>query len=287
MARVYGGDAGGLEELERSLERADRSGSVYHHHSALNNFANVLYGMGRLEEGSARIHEARALCERYGFPSALRWNDAELVYDAHFRGDLEGVLSAADAFLAHDSSMLGYQLRPVLATRALTLLARGRTGEGVNDAEHALADLREGGADAQVAPIVLTAAALSFRAAGRDQEADALLTERLTFASDQMNFHLPLHLVELGRSEDVLSQWDVDVPGRPWRAAGRAAAAGDLVGASQIYGSIGARFAEAWAALLAAERGDTSRLDAAFAYFEEQQATPYVERCRAFMQASA
>jgi hypothetical protein len=50
---------------------------------------------------------------------------------------------------------------------------------------------------------------------------------------------------------------------------------------------MGARFPEAWAALLAAERGDTSRLDAALAYFEEQQATPYVQRCRALMQASA
>ena len=41
------------------------------------------------------------------------------------------------------------------------------------------------------------------------------------------------------------------------------------------------------AVFMAAERGDTSRLDAALAYFEEQQATPYVERCRALMQASA
>ena len=44
---------------------------------------------------------------------------------------------------------------------------------------------------------------------------------------------------------------------------------------------------EAWAALLAAERGDTSRLESALAYFEEQRATPYVQRCRALMQASA
>ena len=56
---------------------------------------------------------------------------------------------------------------------------------------------------------------------------------------------------------------------------------------AEIYGSMGARFPEAWAGLLAAERGDASRLDAALAYFEEQQASPYVQRCRALMQASA
>ena len=55
-------------------------------------------------------------------------------------------------------------------------------------------------------------------------------------------------------------------------------------GACEIYHSIGARFMEAWAGLLAAEHGDTSRLDTALAYFEEQQATPYVQRCRALLQ---
>ena len=47
------------------------------------------------------------------------------------------------------------------------------------------------------------------------------------------------------------------------------------------------RFPEAWAGLLAAELGDTSRLESALAYFEEQRATPYVQRCRALLQASA
>jgi hypothetical protein len=71
------------------------------------------------------------------------------------------------------------------------------------------------------------------------------------------------------------------------RISARRAASDDLIRAAEIYGSMGARFPEAWAGLLAAERGDTSRLDAALAYFEEQRATPYVERCRALLQASA
>ena len=78
-----------------------------------------------------------------------------------------------------------------------------------------------------------------------------------------------------------------DHVGHLWHEAHRAAASGELTRASEVYGTIGARFPEAWAALLAAERGETSRLDAALAYFEEQRATPYVQRCRALMQASA
>jgi class 3 adenylate cyclase len=286
MARVHSGDAGGIDDIERAVERAERSGSVFHHHSALNNLANMLWGVGRLDEGSARIHEARALCERYGFAGALLWNDAELAYDAYYRGDLETVLAAADTFLARDWSTLGYQLRPMLATRAMALLARGRLEEALRDAEEALAGFREGGSDAQVGPVVLTVAALCLRATGREQEAEEVLAEALASAPDEDLYDLALHLVELGRGHDYLALMEGTV-GHRWLEAGRAAAAGELVRASETYGSIGARFPEAWAALLAAERGDTSRLDAALAYFEEQQATPYVQRCRALMQASA
>jgi tetratricopeptide (TPR) repeat protein len=286
MARVRTGDLGGIDDIERAVERAERSGSIFHHHSALNNLANMLFGVGRLDEGSVRIREARALCEHYGFASALRWNDAELAYDATFHGDLQAALAATDEFLAHDWSELGYQLRPILATRAFLLISLGRAGEALADAEQALAGVRESGADAQVAPFVLTVAAQCFRVAGREAEADSLLVEAMAAGPDPDFYYLVLHLVELGRCEEYLALVDGQ-PGMPWLDAGRAAASGDLVRASEIYGSFGARLAEAWAALLAAERGDTSRLDAALAYFEEQQATPYVERCRALMQASA
>ena len=113
-----------------------------------------------------------------------------------------------------------------------------------------------------------------------------MLAEVMRAAPEEDLYDLSLHLVELGRDDQYLA-WVEGSTGHAWLEAGRAAASGDLVRASEIYGSIGSRFAEAWAALLAAERGDTSRLDAALAYFEEQRATPYVQRCRALMQASA
>jgi hypothetical protein len=93
-------------------------------------------------------------------------------------------------------------------------------------------------------------------------------------------------MVELDRADEYLRRSE-NLSDNVWLAAGRASASGDFVNGSEIYGRIGARFPEAWAALLAAERGDTSRLDAALAYFEQQQATPYVQRCRALLQASA
>ena len=285
LARVHAGDAGGIEDLERSVDRAEAAGSGFDMHTGLNNLANSLWQVGRLEEGSARIHEARALCMRYGFASGLEWNDAELVYDSSFRGDLEETVARASHYLEHESGAKRYQTPPVLATRARALLARGQVDAALADAERALQEFRERGADAQIAEYVLTAASRCLRAAGREAEADSALADALV-TPDEIASDLPLHLVELDRGEEYLTLME-GMRGHLWLEAGRAAAAGDLARASEVYSSMGARFPEAWAGLLAAERGDTSRLDAALTYVEEQQATPYVQRCRALMQASA
>ena len=285
LARVHAGDAGGIEDLERSVERAEAAGSGFDVHTGLNNLANSLWQVGRLEEGSARIHEARALCMRYGFASGLEWNDAELVYDSHFRGDLEETVTRASHYLEHESGAKRYQTPPVLATRARALLARGQVEAALSDAERALQEFRERGADAQIAEFILTVASRCFRAAGRPAEADSVLADALV-TPDELASDLPLHLVELDRGEEYLTLME-GVRGHGWLEAGRAAASGELARAAEIYGGMGARFPEAWAGLLAAERGDTSRLEVALAYFEEQQATPYVQRCRALLQASA
>ena len=286
LARVHSGDAGGIDDLEQCVKRAEVAGSALDLTTGLNNLANCLWQVGRLEEGSARIHEARALCERYGLVSGLEWNDAELVYDSSFKGDLEQTIALASRYLERESGANRYQTPPVLATRAQALLARGQVDAALADAERALAASRERGHDAQIAAFLLTAATRCRRAAGREAEADSALAEALASDPDAGNYEIVLHLVELGRREECLALTE-GKPGHLWQEAGRAAASGELVRAAEIYGSMGARFPEACAALLAAEGGETSRLDAALAYFEEQRATPYVERCRALLQASA
>ena len=286
MARVLSGDVDGIDDLEQSVERAALGASVFHLHSALNNLANTLRIAGRLAESSDRLYEARSLCERYGFESALSWNDAELVYDSFYHGDFENVVTRANAFLAGGHGGAAYQERSVFATRGFVLAARGEIDDGIADAEQALAATREGGADAQTSPFVLTRVAYCFRVAGRNAEADELLAEVLTGSVDEDVSELPLALVELDRGQEYLELMDGKA-GYVFLEAGRVASSGELVRASEIYGSIGARFPEAWAGLLAAERGDSSRLEAALAYFEEQRAMPYVQRCRALLQASA
>ena len=286
MARIFGGDPGGIEDLERSIERGQGTDFVFELSTALNNLGNILWTLGRLDEGDARLEEARALSERFGITQGVAWNEGERVYARENHGDLDGVIAAADHFLSLAYAEESYQTGPVLTCRARAYLARGQVDDAVADVERALAGLRESGSDAQTGSWMLAGASRCLRAAGRGAEAEALLAESLAMRIDETVYEIPLELVELGRGEEYLTLMD-GAPGYVWLEAGRAAAAGDLVGAAAIYGRYGARFPEAWAALLAAERGDTSRLDAALSYFEEQRATPYVQRCRALLQASA
>jgi tetratricopeptide (TPR) repeat protein len=289
LARVHEGDAGGIHDLERSVEvslGASASGAAG---GALNNLAAALGTVGRLSDGLARLNEARAIYERHGSAASLLWNDGGQIEYLDALGDLDGALVAAGTFLSHPDVEDRYVAPSILAVRARALLARGEIGPALADAERAVALLRARGHDAQMSGGVLGAAARCVRAAGRGEEADALLVECLEWsrlAAEDAIYDLPLHLVELGRGNEYLALTE-NRPGFLWQRAGRAAVAGDFGGAADLYGRIGASFVEAWAGLLAAEHGDASRLDAALTYFEAQQATPYAERCRALLQASA
>jgi class 3 adenylate cyclase/tetratricopeptide (TPR) repeat protein len=289
LARIHLGDPGGVEDLERAVAIAEEAGEVGEAGSALNNLVGCLSTVGRVRDADAVLARSRDHYTRYGVQAALIWNDGGQAELGELVGDLDRALEWAGRFFSHPDAESRYMARAVWTIRAHACLVRGQLDRAVADAERALAVARQMGHDAQMTGPVLITASQCLRAAGRTDEAEALLAEALTLIDeidDDAVLDLPLHLVELGRAEQYLELTE-NRPGFLWQEAGRAAAAGDLIGASRLYERIGARFSEAWAALLAAEAGDASRLDAALAYFEEQRATPFAERCRARMSASA
>jgi tetratricopeptide (TPR) repeat protein len=289
LARIHLGDADGLEDLERAVTIAEDAGEVSEAGSALNNLQSCLSTVGRLQDADRMLARAREHYTRYGITAALIWSDGEEVEMADLAGDFDRVLEWADRYFSNPDAESRYQARGTWAARARALLSRGQLEQAVADAERALAAARKMGHDAQVTGPLLIIVSRCLRAVGRIDEAESLLGEALALI-DEIDDHtaldLPLHLVELGRGEQYLQLTETR-PGFGWQEAGRAAASGDLIGASRVYERIGARFPEAWAALLAAEAGDASRLDAALDFFEAQRATPYAERCRALMPASA
>jgi class 3 adenylate cyclase/tetratricopeptide (TPR) repeat protein len=289
LARIDLGDVGGIADLEQAVAIAEEGGHLTAAGPALNNLASCLAIVGRLADADSTLARTRAFVERHGHTAGLVWNDGEQVEVADLLGDLDRIFEWAERYFSHPEAEERYQARGIWAARARAFLARGQVEEAIAEAERALARLRETGHDAQVAGQVLVAASRCLRAAMREEEAETLLGETLSLLgkiAEHGTWDLPLHMVELDRADEYLRRSE-NLAENLWLAAGRASASGDLVNGSEIYGRIGARFPEAWAALLAAERGDTSRLDAALAYFEEQRATPYVQRCRALLQASA
>jgi hypothetical protein len=124
---------------------------------------------------------------------------------------------------------------------------------------------------------------------GRTAEANAVADEFVTtpaYLEPSYMGEIALQLVELDRE----AEWIAAEPRfrrTLWAEAGTAAAQGDLVRAAALYDEIGALFSEAWARLLAAERGDLAQLEPARAFFANLGAAPFLARCDAVMAASA
>src|SRR5207247_1473431 len=158
----------------------------------------------------------------------------------------------------------------------------GRLDEALAESEQGLAKAREVGDSQHLAPTLINRAYVLF-AAGRSAEARAAIDEVLAdprlLRTASLLADLPLLLAAEGREGDFA----VAVRGIPqlglWSEAAKAVSEGDLVRAAEVYGGMGARFVEAWARLLAAERGELGQLEQAHAYFVSQGARPYIERC--------
>ena len=289
MARVVGGDAGGIEDLERSADLAEKSNALDAIGSARNNLANNLWQVGRVEDGAAQIAAARESVSRFGFTPWLTWNDGEQVCVADLRGDFDGVVAAMDRFFANEGADERYQSAAMWMFYARVLLARGRVDEAVAESQRALGRARTGGGDPQQLGPALVVAARALFAAGRDDESEPLVAEVLSdkrLLMEHWTYDLPLFLAERGRGDGYLAATE-NRPGHLWQRAGRAACAGDFAAAGELYSEIGAQYAEAWARLLAAEHGQDVDLAPAHAYFERVGAAPYVRRCEALLPASA
>jgi len=293
MARVESGDDDGIADLERSIERAKRANDPYMIAHGHNNLANMLWQIGRLEEASAHLQEARETGKQYGLRVAVLWAEAEAVYERYLLGDYPEMVSRAERFLAEHAGEQMQQEGAMRVCLALGLIVAGLNDQALDQSERGLAHGREV-ADAQSLCSAILVRAFALSSAGEKEEPAQLLDELLASATMMRFFHwlapLPLLLVEQGRGSDFVAACEPVASTSPWRTAGVAAAQGDLVAAADEYERIGSKFVEAWARLLAAEAGcpdSNVQLARAQAYFERIGATPYLRRCEALLAASA
>jgi class 3 adenylate cyclase len=286
MARMHLGEEEGLDDLRESVVRAERANAPDELTRALNNLMNQCWSAGRLDEADEVRRSAWHIGRRFGITSSLRWLEAEDVYAATVRGQLRLVDELATNVLATVSGSNLYQVPGTSASRALARAARGDfDGAGADMEVSSAESLRIG--DAQV---------LTFRAygavvhilEGRRDESIARLEELVANpAAIEPYLLAPLVAAELGRSDLIESTYAHISAANPWHRAATALAADEPARAAEIYADIGGRLHEAWARLLAAERGDLSQLEPARAYFADEGATTFLRRCDALLHASA
>jgi tetratricopeptide (TPR) repeat protein len=288
MSRVYMGELEGLEDLKRSLELAEEAIAIEEVGKALNNLSNMCWALGRLDEATEYRLTGRDWSHRNGISASVVWLDYEEFLDFDVRGQFnEASASARRCLEVHDQRYLEGVARGEIARVAAI---RGELPEALEQSELAVGCARKIADPQQLGP-ELAIRAYVLHVAGRDAEARQLIEEMLSDEDTFRYLHwlpdLVVVLAEQGRGAELETMLRPQHRANPWHQGARAIATSDFARAAEVYGAMGARYLEAWAALLAAEHGERVDLGSARAYFEHVGAVPYLRRCEAALLASA
>ena len=289
LFRSHVGDPGSVDDLRRAIELAEKARAPVMKETAHNNLAQILWSLGRVEEGGAELEAFRETSRRYGTQSS-GWLDAEAVYLAYLRGEYREMIERGERYLAAREGESFYMEAPQCSNLGHGYASTGRidvglayTARGLELARATLGHENQG--------FGLLAHGHALWVANRAEEStrvlDELLGARRLLLDSYWLAPLPLVLHEQGRRGAVLPMLDA-APPSPWRDAARAVMDDRLLDAAEIYRQIGTRFVWAWTLLLAGECGQlgTTELGEAAAHFTRIGATPYIRRIEALALAS-
>jgi class 3 adenylate cyclase len=292
QARIDLGDAGGVEDMERALERAKAIRSPFAP-LAFGNAGVSLFDVGDLKRAFELVAEAHAYATRLGNRPMLRWLDVLHMRGEYWGGNWDDALRYADEIIAAEQEEIP-EVRP-RTIRSQIRLARGRVAEARADAVDALAGGRASEELQQLHTALATYARVSLAAGDRAAALEAFEQLALRFAaerSQQLSASLPdfvVVAVELGRADTFLTAIDALGKKTPWIAAARAYAEGDFESAAATYARIGSRPDAAYANLrLAASRRDADEpLQEALAFFRSVGATHYIREGEELLAAAS
>ncbi len=286
VARVEGGDPGGIADLERCIaiyESLASTGLV----NWMNNLAFALAVRGDLSKSSRTWAAAWEAAERFGSVRWMRWIELERVVDHYWTGLWDEAVRVVEAMLSESASGSRHYLEHVgRIARGRILLARGDIDGAVSDATAALEHARDLG-DPQALDPALVFGARVMLASGRPDEAEKLIKEFLDgldgrLLKPHVGIDLGITMAALGIPFAALDA--VTLPS-PWLDAVREFVSGNLRQAAEVYAKIGSRPDEAEARLEAArqllaadrEAEGEAELAAARSFYQEVGATAYLE----------
>jgi class 3 adenylate cyclase len=254
LARVDGGDPGGVADLERALAIGRQLGTG----GTILWYLNLAYAraaLGELDAAGTALDEAEAAAARFGSTRRQRAIRLQRVACLYWAGRWDEAVAVVDGLEARvaggDRHHLEWECR---TWRGRIRLARDGVEAAAEDAAHALHLARQT-ADPQARNPTLAFRARTLLAAGRRQEAAALAAELLaglggSLLGPEVGADLGLVLAELGVPASELDR--CGTPPSVWLAAARALVAGDPAGAAGLYDRIGSRPDAAEARLAAA-----------------------------------
>jgi class 3 adenylate cyclase len=302
LARVNGGDFGGIADLEQAIAIA-----VEHNlpmsAGAYGNLASALIEFGQLARGFQLQASARQAAKRFGLASNLRWLDAERLFEDYWRGRWDVALEGADRLIAEsEAGTSDYAEVSSRLVRGWIRLARGDLRGALQDADAGL-ELARMAKEPQVLYPMLAFRARALLAAGREQQAGADANELLALLAQQgvlptapdWSGDLAVVLEALGRGAELLELLaDARTPTR-WLEAAAAVAAGEFQRAADLHDQIEAGPAGAFARLQAAKRlvaagrraEANTQLSRALAFYRQVSATGYLREGEALLAATA
>jgi class 3 adenylate cyclase/tetratricopeptide (TPR) repeat protein len=297
IARAVRADAGGIDDLERSLAIALERSSPESIRTYLN-LGTVLADFGDLRRTFTVHSEGRRAAERFGDKAGMQWFAAERLWELYWRGGWDEAVAASSELLAEAvaGSPRSHFEPGARLVRGWIALPRGQLDEALEDATR-LCDFAREATDLQSIFPALALRARTLASAGRNEEAwaDAADLLRIWQQSDvsigsYWTADLAFAVSELGRDEDLLAPL-ATAPSTPWVAAARAVATSEFEQAAALYAEIGSLPDEALARLCHARRlvasgrrdDANAELDRALVFHRRVKAERYIQEGEALL----
>ena len=291
ISRGLSGDAGGRQDLQRSIALTEQTGSHFSVHCC-GMLADLERQIGDLPACFGLQARARVHAERFGHAGFVRWLATERVGEAYWTGDWDGALTAADGLIAEaDAGVPNFMVGQCRAWRGAIRLARADAAGALSDAELAL-DFGRAAEDLQMLYPVLAFAARAELVAG-SLDRGALLADELlalwnanadAYPASAWSVDLAYALDAVGRGAELVETAATVRAKTRWLDAVVAFASDDLQTAAERFGEIGSLPDQAFArlrgahALFDAHREDDARIahEHALAFYRGVDAAAYL-----------
>jgi class 3 adenylate cyclase/tetratricopeptide (TPR) repeat protein len=300
LARIDGGDLGGLADLERAVEIAVEARSP-EGAPAANNLAAATAFAGDLRRADELWTEAHRIAEEFGDARALRYLAGVAVHQAFEAGDWDECLRRADAFIAEcEDGSPHYLEGQARSIRGAIRLARGDDEDALEDGLKSIA-LTRAARDPQEVLLALGFLVRTYVELGRREEAQPLLEELLTqfrngvVGDPSTIVQLAWSAERVGRAGEIRELARGLEESNQWFRAARLALDGDFGRSAHVLQQIASMPEEAYARLRAAEvlvqdgrRAEADeQLQRALGFYRSVGATRYVREAEALLAATA